>query len=192
MKKRIVILLSIFMINLSYAQKLGITNNEESPYIKLKSINIGDCQWTSGFWADKFKLCEEVMAAIQSPQDRLKEEVEETVEEISRTLKALFPAQPRSPKERLFNKQIQELLQQSQKALRSDRPIEAINFSRKAQEILKKLEQETIKGDIPKLIIELRASIDDLLNRCRRIGMFSGMVFLKGVSEAANCGLCQS
>jgi hypothetical protein len=116
----------------------------------------------SGDYRKVMELCEEVMAAIQSPQDRLKEEVEETVEEISRTLKALFPAQPRSPKERLFNKQIQELLQQSQKALRSDRPIEAINFSRKAQEILKKLEQETIKGDIPKLIIELRASIDDL------------------------------
>ncbi|AUS05485.1 glycoside hydrolase family 127 protein [Pseudotamlana carrageenivorans] len=28
---------------------------------KLKQINIGDCNWTNGFWADKFKLCEEVM-----------------------------------------------------------------------------------------------------------------------------------
>lgn len=29
--------------------------------IKLKSIDIGDCQWTSGFWADKFKTAEEIM-----------------------------------------------------------------------------------------------------------------------------------
>ena len=61
MKKRIVVLCSIFMMNPSYAQKQGIINNSESPHTKLKSINIGDCQWTEGFWADKFKLCEEVM-----------------------------------------------------------------------------------------------------------------------------------
>lgn len=107
-------------------------------------------------------LCDEVMGAIQSPQDRLKEEVEDTVEEISRTMKALFPNEPRSPKERLFKKQIQELLMQSQRSLKIEKPIEAINYSRKAHDILKRLEQETIKGDIPKLIIELRASIDDL------------------------------
>ena len=107
-------------------------------------------------------LCNEVMAAIQSPQDRLKEEVEDTIEDISRTLKALFPTDPRSPKERFFKKQIEELLGQAQHGLTSDRPIEAINNSRKAKDILKKLEQETIKGDIPKMIIELRASIDDL------------------------------
>ncbi|WP_404309829.1 glycoside hydrolase family 127 protein [Neorhodopirellula lusitana] len=33
----------------------------KSPHVKLKSIGIGDCQWTQGFWADKFKQCEEVM-----------------------------------------------------------------------------------------------------------------------------------
>ena len=52
---------SICITSLSYAQQHGITNNTESPYVKLKSIDIGDCQWTSGFWADKFKMCEEVM-----------------------------------------------------------------------------------------------------------------------------------
>ena len=39
----------------------GIVNNSESPHVVLKSINIGDCQWTDGFWADKYRLCEEVM-----------------------------------------------------------------------------------------------------------------------------------
>ncbi len=61
MKKRIVFFCSIVVVNLSYAQKQGIINNAESPHVKLKSINLGDCRWTSGFWADKFKLCEEVM-----------------------------------------------------------------------------------------------------------------------------------
>ncbi len=42
-------------------QPQGIVNNEESPHVVLKSINIGDCQWTDGFWADKYRLCEEVM-----------------------------------------------------------------------------------------------------------------------------------
>ncbi len=46
---------------LAQAQQRGIINNSESPHVKLKSINIGDCQWTEGFWAEKFKLCEEVM-----------------------------------------------------------------------------------------------------------------------------------
>jgi len=107
-------------------------------------------------------LCSEVMGAIQSPQDRLKEEVEDTVEEITKTLKGLFPEDPGSPKERFFKKQIEELLVSARKNLQSDKPIEAINSSRRAREILKKLEHETIKGDIPKLIIELRASIEDL------------------------------
>ena len=39
----------------------GIINYTNSPYVKLKSLNIGDCEWTDGFWADKFKVAEEVM-----------------------------------------------------------------------------------------------------------------------------------
>jgi len=48
-------------LNALYAQEQGVINTARSPHVTLKSINIGDCQWTSGFWADKFKLCEEVM-----------------------------------------------------------------------------------------------------------------------------------
>lgn len=117
---------------------------------------------STGNYDRVMNLCNQVMGAIQSPQDKLKEEVEDTIEDLTRTLKALFPTDPRSPKERFFKKQIEELLFQAQNGLRTDRPIESINYSRKAKDILKKLEQETIKGDIPKLIIELRASIDDL------------------------------
>ncbi|MBU2886365.1 glycoside hydrolase family 127 protein [Gilvimarinus agarilyticus] len=45
-----------------HKKNAAIVGNSESPYVKLRSINMGDCQWTEGFWADKFQLCEEVMA----------------------------------------------------------------------------------------------------------------------------------
>lgn len=61
MKKRAIILCSFLLLSFSNAQELGIINNAESQHVTLKSTNIGDCRWTSGFWADKFKLCEAVM-----------------------------------------------------------------------------------------------------------------------------------
>ncbi len=39
----------------------AITNTSESPFVKLKSINFGDCKWNSGFWADKVKAAAERM-----------------------------------------------------------------------------------------------------------------------------------
>ena len=39
----------------------GIINNTNSPYVKLKSIDLGECQWTEGFWAEKWKQAEKVM-----------------------------------------------------------------------------------------------------------------------------------
>ncbi|NKB71197.1 MAG: glycoside hydrolase family 127 protein [Candidatus Latescibacteria bacterium] len=39
----------------------GIINTSLSPHVQLKNIDIGDCQWTDGFWADKYRLCEQVM-----------------------------------------------------------------------------------------------------------------------------------
>ncbi len=30
-------------------------------HTKLKNIKVGDCKWTTGFWADKFKVCEDIM-----------------------------------------------------------------------------------------------------------------------------------
>lgn len=43
------------------AQDKGIMNNKDSEHVAFKSINIGDCQWTDGFWADKFEVCETTM-----------------------------------------------------------------------------------------------------------------------------------
>ncbi|MDO6604576.1 glycoside hydrolase family 127 protein [Arenibacter palladensis] len=36
-------------------------DKNHSPNLKFKNVDYGDCKWTKGFWADKFKLCEEVM-----------------------------------------------------------------------------------------------------------------------------------
>ncbi len=61
MNRRMFFLFSMLLLPHVYAQEQGIVNTANSPHVKLKSINIGDCRWTSGFWADKFKVCEEVM-----------------------------------------------------------------------------------------------------------------------------------
>jgi len=55
------ILFGMAAAGLSQVQGQGIVDNSKSPHAELTSIDIGDCRWTSGFWADKFKLCEEVM-----------------------------------------------------------------------------------------------------------------------------------
>lgn len=61
MKRLLLVLCGMTVTNLAYAQEQGIINTGQSPHVELRSIDIGDCRWTSGFWAEKFKLCEEVM-----------------------------------------------------------------------------------------------------------------------------------
>lgn len=61
MKKIIFTIAVIWLANTLFAQEKGIINNTESEYTTFKSINIGDCKWTEGFWADKFKVCEQSM-----------------------------------------------------------------------------------------------------------------------------------
>ncbi len=60
-KLLLIIVGSLAITSVADAQQHGIIDNSQSPHVKLKSIDLGDCQWTSGFWADKFKLCEDVM-----------------------------------------------------------------------------------------------------------------------------------
>lgn len=45
----------------SWAERAGIIDNARSRHVKLRSVGIGDCRWTEGFWADRFRDCEEVM-----------------------------------------------------------------------------------------------------------------------------------
>lgn len=51
----------LLILQCSFAQQNGIINNVKSPYAKLKSINIGDCRWTNGFWKEKTDECINVM-----------------------------------------------------------------------------------------------------------------------------------
>lgn len=44
-----------------FAQDKSLVNTSQSPFAKLKSINMGDVQWTTGFWAERFKVCKESM-----------------------------------------------------------------------------------------------------------------------------------
>ncbi|MDQ8180300.1 beta-L-arabinofuranosidase domain-containing protein [Pelagicoccus sp. SDUM812005] len=48
-------------MNTVYPKTKAAVDNRESPHVKLKNIGFSDCRWTEGFWADKYKLCEEVM-----------------------------------------------------------------------------------------------------------------------------------
>lgn len=62
MKQNSIILLGCLFISISgFAQNNSLVNTSQSPYAKLKSINIGDVQWTTGFWAERFKVCKESM-----------------------------------------------------------------------------------------------------------------------------------
>ncbi|OEJ99422.1 hypothetical protein A8C32_07510 [Flavivirga aquatica] len=60
-KKRIIFIAFVFLTFVSFSQTQGIINNANSKHVKFKSINIEDCQWTNGFWADKFKTVERIM-----------------------------------------------------------------------------------------------------------------------------------
>ena len=44
-----------------YAQDKALVITSASPYAKLCSVNMGDVSWTTGFWADRFKVCKETM-----------------------------------------------------------------------------------------------------------------------------------
>ncbi|MES2447380.1 MAG: glycoside hydrolase family 127 protein [Bacteroidota bacterium] len=45
----------------SKAQQNALTNNSNSPYAKLKSVDMAAVKWTNGFWADRFKVATESM-----------------------------------------------------------------------------------------------------------------------------------
>lgn len=61
--RKILIFLALFCLvtHWAWTQEKAITATQNSPYAKLKSINIGDVHWTTGFWADRFDACEASM-----------------------------------------------------------------------------------------------------------------------------------
>jgi DUF1680 family protein len=61
MKKSVFLVVLSLLGILGYGQEKGIINNAESPNVVFRSIDMGDCLWTEGFWADRFHTCEESM-----------------------------------------------------------------------------------------------------------------------------------
>lgn len=40
-------------MSVQHVHNKALIATSESPYVKLKAVNFGDCQWTNGFWAEK-------------------------------------------------------------------------------------------------------------------------------------------
>lgn len=59
--KLIVIGSCLLSFNISAVTDSGISDNKHSPYVKFKSIGIGQAKWTDGFWAEKFTMLESTM-----------------------------------------------------------------------------------------------------------------------------------
>jgi len=54
-------LLSAALVQPSMAQDKGLVNTSSSKYAKLGTVDLGSVTWTQGFWADRFKVCQESM-----------------------------------------------------------------------------------------------------------------------------------
>ncbi len=61
MKKRICLLLSLALMQIAQAQNASLVNTTNSAYAKLSSVEMGDVQWTKGFWAERFAICKDSM-----------------------------------------------------------------------------------------------------------------------------------
>lgn len=61
MKRTISLAAALFISISCLAQEHGVMNNSKSPHMNLKTIDIDDCHWTDGFWADKVKSAHDVM-----------------------------------------------------------------------------------------------------------------------------------
>lgn len=47
--------------NNATAQNKALVNTTASPFAKLSSVDMGNVIWTTGFWADRFKVCRDTM-----------------------------------------------------------------------------------------------------------------------------------
>ena len=53
MNKIVAFLIVLFSLGTLNAQKNGLVANLDSPFSKLKSINLQDVKWTGGFWKEQ-------------------------------------------------------------------------------------------------------------------------------------------
>jgi DUF1680 family protein len=61
MRSLLILTCLLFASPVATAQGHGIVNNSKSPYVTFRSIDIGDCEWTEGFWAEKVEVAEHTM-----------------------------------------------------------------------------------------------------------------------------------
>lgn len=52
---------TVQVVDIVYGEDILSSRKHVSPYAKLQCVEISDVHWTSGFWADKYDLCHEVM-----------------------------------------------------------------------------------------------------------------------------------
>lgn len=59
---RTIIIFSLIMLAATAAaQQTALVNTSTSPYVKLSGTNMGEVQWTSGFWAERMAVCKDSM-----------------------------------------------------------------------------------------------------------------------------------
>lgn len=61
MKKYLLLLPVLFCCISGWAQEHGLVNTSASPYAKRNSVDMGNVQWTKGFWAERFQVCRDSM-----------------------------------------------------------------------------------------------------------------------------------
>ena len=55
------IFLIIFVTTQTAFAQNGLVNTMQSPFAKMNSVGVSDVQWTKGFWAERFKVCNDSM-----------------------------------------------------------------------------------------------------------------------------------
>lgn len=61
MRKLLLVIVCTLFVYGGFSQEKAILNTKNSPNVKLMGIDMGDCIWTDGFWADKFQIARDNM-----------------------------------------------------------------------------------------------------------------------------------
>ncbi len=61
MRKRLVWIFPLLLATTLVNAQSGITNTANSNYARLNAVNMGDVQFTKGFWAERFAVCRDSM-----------------------------------------------------------------------------------------------------------------------------------
>lgn len=67
MKAGVLLMLALAGGGLAQAQQTALVNTSRSSHAKLQSLNMGDVQWTKGFWAERFEVCKDSMLPHLTP-----------------------------------------------------------------------------------------------------------------------------